>query len=72
MNAETFFNNGFGEDCEKVHKNHVIQLMQNFAEHYYNEQLRIAVVVPSACNYYIPDETTGRNCSICGKSQFLH
>lgn len=41
MNAETFFNNGFGEDCEKVHKNHVVQLMQNFAEHYHTKQLRL-------------------------------
>ena len=39
MKAEEYFNNGFGEDCEKVHRNHVIELMTNFAKYYHNEQL---------------------------------
>lgn len=35
MNAEQFFNNGFGADVEKVHRKHVIDLMTNFAKHYH-------------------------------------
>ena len=44
MKAEEFFNNGFGKDCSKVHKKHVIELMTNFAKHYHQEQLRLGVV----------------------------
>lgn len=39
MKAEEYFNNGFGEDVQKVHRNHVIDLMTNFAKYYHNEQL---------------------------------
>ena len=45
MNAEQFFNNGFGADVEKVHRKHVIELMTNFAKHYHTEQCNIANVV---------------------------
>ena len=45
MNAEQFFNNGFGADVEKVHRKHVIDLMTNFAKHYHTEQCNIADVV---------------------------
>lgn len=45
MNAEQFFNNGFGADVEKVHRKHVIELMTNFAKHYHIEQCNIADVV---------------------------
>ena len=41
MNAEQFFNNGFGADVEKVHRKHVIELMTNFAKHYHTEQCNI-------------------------------
>lgn len=61
MNAETFFNNGVGEDCEKVHKNHVIQLMQNFAEHYHTEQLRLYNVVGRSEHLVCPDCKDGRD-----------
>lgn len=44
MNAEQFFNNGFGADVEKVHRKHVIELMTNFAKHYHTEQCNIADV----------------------------
>lgn len=44
MNAEQFFNNGFGADVEKVHRKHVIDLMTNFAKHYHTEQCTIPVV----------------------------
>lgn len=45
MNAEEFFNNGFGADVEKVHRNHAIELMTNFAKVYHKEQLRIGGVM---------------------------
>ncbi len=45
MNAEQFFNNGFGADVEKVHRKQVIDLMTNFAKHYHTEQCNIANVV---------------------------
>ena len=54
MNAEQFFNNGFGADVEKVHRKQVIDLMTNFAKHYHTEQCNIADVVCS--------------CYMCGKS----
>lgn len=44
MNAEQFFNKGFGTDVEKVHRKHVIELMTNFAKHYHTEQCNIADV----------------------------
>ena len=45
MKAEEYFNNGFGKDCEKVHRNHVIELMTNFAKYYHNQQLILHGVV---------------------------
>lgn len=45
MNAEQFFNNGFGVDVEKVHRKHVIDLMTNFDKHYHTEQCNIDDVV---------------------------
>ena len=54
MNAEQFFNNGFGADVEKVHRKHVIELMTNFAKHYHTEQCNIANVVQQSeqlCQY---------------------
>lgn len=45
MNAEQFFNNGFGADVEKVHRKHAIELMTNFAKHYHTEQCNITNVV---------------------------
>ena len=54
MNAEQFFNNGFGADVEKVHRKHVIDLMTNFAKHYHTEQCNIAnvskIVTCYTCN----------------------
>ena len=52
MNAEQFFNNGFGADVEKVHRKHVIELMTNFAKHYHTEQCNIANVVGQSEQFY--------------------
>jgi hypothetical protein len=52
MNAEQFFNNGFGADVEKVHRKQVIDLMTNFAKHYHTEQCNIANVVGQSEQFY--------------------
>lgn len=69
MKAEEFFNNGFGEDCEKVHRNHVIELMTNFAKHYYNEQLILHGVSICVCGTEIHREIVKRGDGMiyCGK-----
>lgn len=36
MDATKFLTNGFGEDVEKIHKNHTIALMENYAEYKLN------------------------------------
>lgn len=55
MNAEQFFNNGFGADVEKVHRKHVIELMTNFAKHYHTEQCNIANVVGRSEQFSLAD-----------------
>jgi len=46
MKAKEFLENGFGEDCNTIHKNLVIELMENYAKHY-TKQLNIGVVSSS-------------------------
>ena len=36
------------------------------------KNLPIHVAMPSACNFYIPGNDTGRNCNNCGKPKYLH
>jgi hypothetical protein len=62
MNAEQFFNNGFGADVEKVHRKQVIDLMTNFAKHYHTEQCNIANVV---------GQSEQLICPHCGKYKWL-
>ncbi len=38
MKAEEFLNNGFGSNVELINRNHVIELMENFAKQYHSEQ----------------------------------
>ena len=45
MTTEEYFNNGFGEDVQKVQRNHVIDLMTNFAKYYHHNQLILSGVV---------------------------
>ena len=62
MNAEQFFNNGFGADVEKVHRKQVIDLMTNFAKHYHTEQCNISNVV---------GQSEQLICPHCGKYKLL-
>lgn len=74
MNAEQFFNNGFGADVEKVHRKHVIDLMTNFAKHYHTEQCNIANVVgrseqlPCDCGVMLKETTIQVFCPKCYKT----
>ena len=69
MNAEQFFNNGFGADVEKVHRKHVIELMTNFAKHYHAEQCNIANVVGRSEQCCSPTDGfyLGTTCPHCNK-----
>ena len=75
MNAEQFFNNGFGADVENVHRKHVIELMTNFAKHYHTEQCNIANVVGQSeqfdHEYKVDDKSDipfDLICQKCGKT----
>jgi hypothetical protein len=68
MNAEQFFNNGFGADVEKVHRKHVIDLMTNFAKHYHTEQCNIADVVGRS-EQLVCDCTNTQVCKVCAESK---
>ena len=51
MKAKEFFNNGIGEDITKVHRDIVIQLMENYANSKIEKVIELAVEIGALNGY---------------------
>ena len=68
--AEEYLNKQYVDYGDLNHKAEQ-QIKQAFIEGM-KEQLRIAVVMPSACNFYMSGMDTSGKCNNCGKPEHLH